>query len=122
MKAQEEGDLGPQGCRKDGPPGEQSGWAKVRLGEEQEGPWHTRGQHSATWGGSRFHRATGPSSDQQGPNLPSRPRSLGATGHVEQENRSIGPCFGKNLLEVVLIPQEGKKSERRGPFQRVACP
>lgn len=42
---------------------------------------------------------------------------------LEIESRTIGLCFGKGLLEVVLLtPQEGKKSEGREPFQTVPCP
>lgn len=58
----------------------------------------------------------------QGLHLHSRPRSLGATGNIKQENRIIRLCFGKSLLEAALIPWEGKRAEGRAPFQTVPCP
>lgn len=49
-------------------------------------------------------------------------QDCGLQGPLEIESRTIGLCFGKGLLEVVLTPQEGKKSEGREPFQRVPGP
>lgn len=113
MKAQEEGGLGPQECRE--------GEGKAVLGDRsvdlqkydwvrsRRDPGTPQDQHTAC---GRSSRAGALISTQD----------LGATGNVKQGNRTTGLCFRKSLLEVPLIPGEGKKSKGRWPFQRVPCP
>lgn len=54
--------------------------------------------------------------------LESQDWSSGALGNLKQESRQSDLCFEKGPTKMVLILGEGKKSEGRGPFQRVLCP
>lgn len=80
------------------------GSPKVRLGKEQEGPWHITGPaHTwqATWGGQvlqGLRHEPGKDSQSSALNLYSR---LVFRSHWKSTagDRTIGLCFGKGLLQ-----------------------